>query len=452
MRQILRCFVLLILAALPLSAQAKEPLLNIHEVTSEKGISAWLVEDHTIPVIAVQFAFKGAGSSLDPEGKQGLAQLASNTMDEGAGDLTSQMFQKELRDLVASLSFSASRDDFRGSLKTLSKNKERAFELLQMAINKPRFDTEPVERMRQANQSRIRSNLSDPDWIAARLLNDTAFSGHPYALNSGGTLTSLSAITTNDLKKFHKTMLGRNNVYVAVSGDITPEELKIRLDELFADLPDVTLQAPADLDIQNQGKIVLYKKDIPQTLIQIMQPGIDSHDPDYHTAQIMNFILGSSGFGSRLTEEIREKRGLTYGVYSSFYNLDHLNGLTVSTSTKNENVLQMLALIRAEWKKMRSTPITEKELADAKSYLIGSLPLSLTSTDNIAGLLLSLQLDDRLANYLDLRENAIEAVTIEDVSRVSAQLLAEDTFVTILVGDPAGIEKATLVEKIPNAE
>lgn len=434
------------------AAQAKEPVLDIQVITSDKGITAWLVEDHSIPVISFQFAFQGAGAALDPENKQGLAQMASNTMDEGAGDLKAQDFQRELRNLVISLGFTASRDHFAGSLKTLSKNKERAFELLKLAVNEPRFDKDPVERMSKANQSRIRSSLSDPDWIAARLMNDVAFAGHPYALNSGGTLSTLNAITPADLKAFHKARLGRNNVMVAVSGDITPEEVRIRLDELFGDLPEASLTPPADLTVQNSGKTFVYERDMPQTLIEIMQPGIDTHDPDYHAAQVMNFILGSSGFGSRLTTEIREKRGLTYGIYSTFYNLDHLFGFTVSTSTKNENVPEMLSLIQKEFQTMLSDNVSKKELEDAKSYLIGSLPLSLTSTDKIAGLLLSLQLNGRLANYLELRENAIESVSVKDVRRVAERILTPENFTTVLVGKPEGLDNATPIKKIPNAE
>ncbi|MEZ5918854.1 MAG: pitrilysin family protein [Alphaproteobacteria bacterium] len=337
-------------------------------------------------------------------------------------------------------------------MKTLSKNKERAFELLKLVVNEPRFDKDPVERMSKANQSRIRSSLSDPDWIAARLMNDVAFAGHPYALNSGGTLSTLNAITPADLKAFHKARLGRNNVMVAVSGDITPEEVRIRLDELFGDLPEASLTPPADLTVQNSGKTFVYERDMPQTLIEIMQPGIDTHDPDYHAAQVMNFILGSSGFGSRLTTEIREKRGLTYGIYSTFYNLDHLFGFTVSTSTKNENVPEMLSLIQKEFQTMLSDNVSKKELEDAKSYLIGSLPLSLTSTDKIAGLLLSLQLNGRLANYLELRENAIESVSVKDVRRVAERILTPENFTTVLVGKPEGLDNATPIKKIPNAE
>lgn len=451
MRNILPLLCLIIFTCSPAQAREK-PLLDIQTVTADNGVTAWLVEDHSVPVIALQFAFRGAGTRNDPESKQGLARLASNTMDEGAGDLTAQQFQKELQDLVISLSFGASRDNFTGSLKTLSKNRDRAFELLKLALTAPRFDPDAVERMRLANQSRIRQSLSEPDWIAARILNDVAFSGHPYALNSGGTLSTLAALTPEDLHTFHRSRLGKNNLLVTVSGAITAAELKERLDDIFSTLPEVTIEPPENLEVQNQGRIFLHRKDIPQTIIEIMQPGVDPHDPDYHTAQVTNFILGSAGFGSRLTKVIREENGLTYGIHSSFYNLDYMNGWHISTSTKNENVTKMLDLIRTEWEKIRTFPVTQKELEDAKAYLIGSLPLSLTSTDKIAGLLLSLRLDDRPLDYLERRAQAIEAVTAEDVSRLAGRVLDPERFTTVLVGNPQYPGEVTLVETLPNVE
>lgn len=450
MRILFAFFAVMFLVAAP--AQAKETLLDIQQVESESGVTAWLVEDHSIPVIAVEFGFKGAGSKRDPKGKQGLARMLSNTLDEGAGNLNSQAFQKELRDLVISLKFSASRDHFTGSLKTLSKNKERAFELTKLALTKPRFDKDPVERMRKANQTRILSSLSDPGWMAARLLNDKAFAGHPYALNNGGTLSSLEKIKPEDLRKFHATSIGKNNLVVSVAGDITPEELSIVLDDIFGDLPEVELPELEALELQNQGQVFHYKRDIPQTVIEIMQPGIGRDDPAFQTAQVMNFILGSSGFGSRLTEEIREKRGLTYGIYSYFYDLDHLKGMAVSTSTANANVPEMLQLIKDEFERMVATPVSDKELREAQSYLIGSIPLSLTSTDKIAGLMNSFQLDNLPVDYLDRREEAIAATTTSDIQALAERLLKPDSFVTILVGQPEGLEETQSVSSLPNVE
>ncbi|MBL4805004.1 MAG: insulinase family protein [Alphaproteobacteria bacterium] len=435
---------------------AHATVLDIEEVTSEGGITAWLVQDDSVPVIAMDFGFKGAGAAQDPQGKQGLARMLSNTMDEGAGSLNGQEFQEALREKAISLGFSASRDNFTGSLKTLTKNKARAFELAELALTKPRFDKEAVDRMREANISRIKSSLAGPDWKAARLINDRAFEDHAYALNSGGTLSSLQDITSKDLQKFHGRVIGKNNLHVAVAGDISAEELAVALDQIFGDLPDVEIEEPADHDITNQGSTYHFADDIPQTVIEMMQPGISRDDPDFQKAQVMNFILGSSGFGSRLTKEIRENRGLTYGIYSYFYNLDHLNGLSVSTSTANANVPEMLTLIKAEFEKIKAEPISDKELQDAKSYLIGSLPLSLTSTDKIAGLMNSIQLDGLPKDYLDTRNAEIEATTVEDIQAISQKILDPDAFVTVLVGKAEGWEEngleTTTIKKLPNVE
>lgn len=450
MRKFLVIAALFIIA--PGQVWAKGALLDIQEVVSPGGIKAWLVEDHSVPVIAVEFGFRGAGAILESPEQQGLARMLSNTLDEGAGDLDSQAFQKELRDLSISLSFGSSRDDFSGSLKTLTRNKDRAFELLTLALTKPRFDEEPVARMREANQSRIRASMSDPDWIAARLMNDIAFAGHPYARNSGGTLTTLNAITPDDLRAFHK-YLGKNNLVVSVAGDIKKEELGPLLDKIFGALPEAALPAPPPmLTLQNTGTVNVYKKDIPQSVVEMLQPGIDRKDPDYQVAQVMNFVLGSSGFGSRLTEEIREKRGLTYGIYSSFMDMDYFDGLSVSTSTENKNAAEIIGLTKAEWERMKETPVSESELQDAKTYLIGSLPLSLSSTSRIAGLLLSLQMDDLPLDYLDRREAAIRAASAEDVQRVARRLLNEDAMTTIVIGQPEGIENANIITTVPNVE
>ncbi|MGQ0526518.1 MAG: M16 family metallopeptidase [Alphaproteobacteria bacterium] len=450
MMRLLFIFMLLLFCAG--TAQAK-PILDIQEVKSPGGITAWLVEDHSVPVIALQFAFRGAGAINDPDDKQGLAQILSNTMDEGAGDLTSEVFQKELRDLSIDLSFNSTRDDFSGSVKTLTVNKTRAFELIKLALNAPRFDADPVARMIASNRSRILESLNDPDWIAARLMNDVAFEGHPYARNSGGTLSSLEKITPYDLREFHKTWLAKSNLVVAVAGDIKKEELASVLDKIFSALP---ADAPAVkrplFTLKNEGQTAIFKKDVPQSVIEIMQPGIDRADPDYHTAQVMNFILGSSGFGSRLTEIIREKRGLTYGIYSSLLDMNYFDGLSVSTSTDNKNVPEMLSLIKTEWDIMKTTKISDKELQDAKSYLIGALPLSLTSTDDIAGLLLALQTDNLPLNYLDLREQAIRKTTADDVQKLAQTLLNTNKMTAVIVGAPPGIKGAVFKDKIPNAE
>lgn len=433
------------------STSMAEKYLDIKEVTSAKNITAWLVEDHSIPIIALQFSFRGTGSKTDPIDKQGLARLASNTMDEGAGDIKSHEFQEILKNKAITLHFNVSRDNFGGSLKTLTKNKEQAFNLLKLALTNPRFDKDPVDRMRSSNQSRIRSSLSNPKWMAARIQNDRIFENHPYALNSGGTLSSLEKITQDDLKLFHKS-LGKNQLVIGVSGDITKEELSNILDNVFSDIPNAKVNKSEKFKLQNSGKTYLYKQEIPQPIIEITQKGINRQASDYHTAKIMNFILGSSGFGSRLMEEIREERGLTYGIYSYFREYDEIDTLNISTSTVNKSVVEMISLINNEWDKIKNTPVSEKELQEAKSYLIGSLPLSFTSTNSIASILLSLQLDNLPIDYLDTRKDKLNSVNSSDIQTTAKRLLDKNNFTTILVGNPQGLDKAEIITKLPNVE
>ena len=442
-----------VVTSMTLAEIRKDRFLDIREIKTPAGITVWFFEDHTLPIVAVNFAFAGAGTINDPPEKQGLAKMLSNTLDEGAGDLDSRAFQKELADHSIGFGFSASRDHFSGSMKFLSREKTRAFDLLALALTKPRFDDDAIQRMRDANIVRIRSSLTDPDWRAARIMNDRAYEGHPYAMNSGGTVSGLQSITGDDLRSFLKDNITRDRLLVAVAGDLSEAEAKAFIDSAFSGLPAQSAgKKPENISIRNTGKTFLMKNDSPQTIIMMAQDGIDRTDPDWYAAQIMNFILGSSGFGSRLMEEVREKRGLTYGIYTSLDTQDHARSISLSTSTRNEKTAEMLELIRAEWVKMRDADITEDELTTAKSYITGSMPLALSSTDRISGMMLSMMLDHLPSTYLDTLADKINAVTISDIRRVSGRILNPDTLLTVLVGMPQGTDNATIVETLPNVE
>ena len=455
----MRYMYLILLTLLSVSAHAQAPtqdrFLDIEELTTPTGINVWLVEDHNVPVISLKFAFKGAGAVLAPKDKQGLVQLLSNTMDEGAGDYDAQSFQKTLADNSISLSFSSGRDSFSGSLKTLTATKPLATKLLNVALTQPRFDKEPVERMRQANMSRIKQNMSSPDWITARLMNDVAYEGHPYALNSGGTLSTLANITSQDLKNFVDENLTLDRLYVSIAGDVTKAQASDMVDAIFSSLPkNAKTQEDLTLTIKNQGKTYLHERPVPQASISIMLPSVRKTDPDYYAARIMNHIYGGSGFGSRLMETIREKEGLTYGIYSGLFEMDWTQGLSISTSTRNETVPKMLDLIKQEATTLKNTPISEDELQDAKDYILGSMPLSLTSTGALASIMLSLQLDDRPSTYLDNIDQYINAVTINDVNNVANKLLDLDQAITVIVGDPQNLnqDQVTKITTLPNVE
>ncbi len=434
-------------------APASKKMLDIREVKSPGGITAWLVEDHTLPIISIEFSFKEAGSARESKERQGLARLVSNTLDEGAGDYDSQAFQKALTDNSISLSFGAGRDDFSGSLKMLTRHKDKALELMSVALTKPRFEQEAIDRMKAANIARIKSSMTEPDWIAARLQNDLTYGDHPYALNSGGTLSSLAAITRDDLQSFVKNNLTRDRLHIGVAGDISAEELGRVLDQLFAALPEkATTSTIKDTAIQNTGKSYLYKQDIPQSFISLVGEGLDYRDPDYYPAQVMNFVLGGSGFGSRLTEEVREKRGLTYGISSYLFDMDHASGFVIGLSTENKNASEAMKIINTELARMRDQGITAEELKAAQDYMVGSLPMSFSSTAAIAATARSLQEIGYPMDHYDRYPDLIRGVTLADVERVSKRLLHPEKMLTILVGQPEGITGAETVTTLPNVE
>jgi zinc protease len=438
------------LSSTVLAAESSDRFLDIKEVQTDTGARTWLVEDHTLPIIAIRFTFLGAGSIHDPEEKQGLSYLLSTMLDEGAGEYDSQAFQKLLNDHSISLGYSAGRDDFSGSLKTLTKYKDLAFELLALSLKEPRFDEEPFQRMKASSLTRIRSSMTDPSWIASRLLNDIAYKGHPYALNSGGTISSLETITIPDLKDALN-RFSLDTLVISAVGDITEDELKDKINQLFSHLPKSTSHPEVEsIKIRGGGKTYLYEKDIPQTIIKIGQPGIDRHSPDYYTAQILNFILGGSGFGSRLTETLREERGLTYGVYTGLSMMTYNDSLFLTTQTKNESAAEVLKLIKTEWEHIINEPVSEKELENAKSYLIGALPLTLTSTDKIASLIHGLNTDKMSVNYLDNRKEKLMNVSREDIQSLAKQLLTPESLTTILIGKPTEITPTDKIETLPN--
>jgi zinc protease len=425
---------LLMTTALDAHAAAK-----VEHVVSPGGIEAYLIYEPAIPFMSLSLRFKG-GTIADPEGKEGLAYLVSGLLDEGAGELDSQAFRTELEDLAISLSFDAGRDDFTGSLKTLTEHRDRAFELLRLAMMEPRFDEEPVDRIRSQIQSSLRRKVEDPDYVASRTWFETAFAGHAYARPTEGTVESLDAIEKADLEGFVGRRLARDNLLIGVAGDVSAEELGALLDHAFGNLPATS--TPVDVPTVEPGGTgtLLVEKDVPQSQVLFGQVGLDRHDPDFYTAYVANHILGGGGFTSRLTSEIREDRGLAYSVYSYLYPMDHAPTWIGGLGTSNASVREAIELVKTEIGRMAAGEVEQPELEDAKTYLTGSFPLRLTSHDRIARLLVSIQADDLGIDYLDKRNGYIEAVTLDDVKRVAARLYHPDNLFTVVVGDPPDLE------------
>lgn len=410
-------------------------ILDIKEIHSRGGLSAWLVEDHSVPVISISFAFKNAGSVTDPENKQGRAQIVSNTLDEGAGELNAKEFQKTLRDNAIHLSFRSSRDALTGNLETLSKNKDKAFNLLHLALTQPRFDPAPLERMKNANIARIKREMQKPRWRALRLAYSKAFEEHPYALNSGGTITGIKNITPEDLKDFAQEYLGQDNLVIGISGDITEKQAAKALDKIFADLPAYSKKnVVEDISLQNNGAHFHHPMDIPQTHFQLWHPGKPRSSKEYAELSILNNIFGQSGFGSRLMSEAREKQGLTYGIYSHLRHFNRANTLVITTSTKNKSTEEMRDIIIREMSRLSRKGITQQELKATKKYITGSLPLKFTSNPSVSSTLMSLQLHDQEIDFLDRYQENIRKAKLGKVNKLASEFFRYENIMSVTVG------------------
>ena len=427
-----------LLAPLPGDAAAR-PGIDIQSVTSPGGITAWLVEDSTIPLIAMDFSFAG-GAAVDPDDKTGLANYLSSMLDEGAGDLDSQAFQRRIADLSIRMSFQAQRDHFQGSLQTLSKTREEAFDLLKLALTEPRFDAEPLERMRGQLLLSIRQDDEDPDQIANRAWMRTMFGDHPYGRPVSGSAETVGAIQANDLEELRRRLFARERLQIAVVGDIDAETLKRLLDETFGALPESSgVPVVADATPLGQPLVEVIERNIPQSVIRFGHGGIKRDDPDFIPAYIVNSILGGGGFGSRLMQEVREKRGLVYSVFSSLQPMQHAGLLLGGAATMNERAAETIAVVRQELERMAGEGPTSEELEEAKTYLTGSYPLGFDSNSKIASRLLSIQQDELGIDYVNRRNDLIEAVTLEDVRRVARGLIDADGLVVTVVGRPEGV-------------
>jgi len=432
MRQLL---VILIVVFTPLHAWA----VDVERVTSPGGIEAWLVQDHSNLVVSMRFAFKG-GSELDPVGKAGLSNLAASTMDEGAGDLDSQAFQQILADQSITLRFDAGLDRFSGQVKTLTENLDQSFDLLRQALSQPRFDAEPVARLKSQIIAGIRADSEDPGKLAYNALFANFFPGHGYAVDSDGTAQSVTALGPEDLRAFVKTRLARSNLIIGVVGDVTPERLGLLMDQAFGGLPDKpSVKRGGDVTPKATGRLQVIERGIPQSTIVFGHGGLKRDDPDYYAALVMNHILGGGSFTSRLYDEVREKRGLAYSVGSSFYPLDHAGLVIGSAATENARVSETIDVIRAEWARMAGGDVSPAELNDAKTYISGAFPLTFTSTGAIARVLVAMQLNKLGIDYLDKRKAYIDAVDMDDVKRVAATYLHPDALDIVVVGKPAGV-------------
>jgi len=422
------CAAMLALSSAPSQAAAK-----IQRLVSPGGIEAWFVQDATVPLIAMEYAFSG-GASQDPPGKSGVGNLVADLLDEGSGDLDSKTFHERLDRRAIELSFQASRDQFRGSLRMLKDNKDEAYDLLRMALTSARFEPADVERIRGQVISTLRRESTNPSTLAGRKFLEVAFGDHPYSRPATGTLDSVPKIEISDLKDYTRRIVAKDTLRIAVVGDVDPDTLGKLLDKTFGGLPaKAELMPIPDVVAAKPPQRAFIPLDVPQTVVTFGGPGIGRHDPDFMTAYVLNHILGGGGLSSRLYKEVREKRGLAYSIYEALLWMDHSALFIGNTGTRADRAGETVDAIETEIRRIAAQGPTQNELDEAKSYLKGSQMLALDTSSKLAQALLQYQLDRLPIDYIEKRNAIVDAVTLDDTKRVAKKLWG-DGLLTVIVG------------------
>ncbi|RWR06791.1 M16 family metallopeptidase [Paenirhodobacter populi] len=422
-----------LMAAIPAHA------LDIREVTSPGGIKAWLVEAHDIPFTALEIRFRG-GASLDAPGKRGEINLMTATLEEGSGNHDSQGFAAAQEMLAARFGFDVDDDTLSVSARMLTENRDKAVDLLRGALTDPHFDQASVDRVRGQVLSIIASDAKDPGALATQTFRKIAYGDHPYGSSLNGTADSVKALTREDMFDAKARVMAKDRMVVSAVGDITPDQLGEMLDRLLGDLPDTGAPLPEPVAPTLGGGITVVPFDSPQSVVIFGQKGIALDDPDFFPAYVLNQILGAGGFSSRLMDEVREKRGLTYGIYTYLVSRDLSDTWQGSFASANEKVAEAVKITQEEWARAATGEVTDQELDDAKTYLTGAYPLRFDGNANIADILAGMQLNGMPIDYIDTRNDKVEAVTKEDVARVARRLMDPAGLHFVVVGTPVGLE------------
>lgn len=429
----------LALAALAFLAGAPAAsAMKIEKIVSPSGIEAWLVREQATPLVALNYAFHG-GSSQDTPEKSGTANLTADMLDEGAGDLDSRAYHERLEQRAIEMSFRVGRDYFYGSMRTLNEHRDEAFDLLRLALTKPRFDNDALERVRGQELAGLRRETTSPNDLASRAWWSAAFPDHPYGRETKGSLETVPRITADDLRDYVRRAFARNELTISIVGDVDAKTAGELVDRAFAGLPAKNdLKSVPATTPRGLGRRIVINLDVPQAVVTFGGNGIERSDPDFMAAYIVNHILGGGSFSSRLYREVREKRGLAYGVSDSLVWFKRAAVVLGGTATRADRTADALEIIEKETKRMAEEGPTPEELAAAKSFLKGSYALSLDTSAKIAAQLTQIQLDKLGIDYIQRRGAMIDAVTIDDAKRAAKRLYSGGMLVTV-VGRPKGL-------------
>jgi zinc protease len=411
---------------------------DVDAFVTPKGIEVWHVEERTVPLISMTYAFE-TGSLTDPEGKEGTAYLLSGLLEEGAGNLSGEVFREKRDDNSVRLGFQATADQFTGSMQTPSANAAVAFDLLKLAITAPTIPPEALERTRQQAMVGAMGRINSPSDIAFQEAGKLVMPGHPYLRNSQGLASSIPLITRDDILAARLRMFTRTKLKVAVVGAISKQEIIAYVDAVFGELPQSTSTFTVETPAPITGAVTkVLDWDMPQTFVLFGSNGVRSVEPDYRAAQILYQIVG--GDAGRLTQEIREKRGLTYGVGLSSFAYSKVSFSAGSMAVENARAGDAVKVLKEVLADVAAKGVTEEEVAAAKLYLKGQFAFFFENSGATAATLLNFMTQDLSPTYHKVRNTEVDATRLEDVNAVAKRILDVNKLVVVAIGKPEGMK------------
>jgi zinc protease len=428
-------FLLFILTLLFFAPLSDSYALDIKREVLDNGLTLLIVERHNLPMVTVTLGVK-AGNLVEPEDKSGLANLTASLLSEGTAKRTGRQISEEIEFVGGSLGASGGSDYATVNLSVLKKDISLGFNLLSDVILNPSFTDDEIKKKVKKIKGSLKAGEEDPSFVASKAFMKEVFGNHPYGRLVQGSEACLDSIKRDDIVEFHKSYYTPDNSIMSVVGDITPGEVKALLDQYFSAWQMKRINPPSLPELTHaRKKTIIIDKELTQANIVLGHLGVERSNPDYYAVSVMNYILGGGGFASRLMQNVREEKGLVYDI-SSFFSANRIGGaFEVSLQTKNESANEAIEEILKEIKKIRSEPVSEKELSDAKAFLTGSFPMRIETGARIANFLIAVEYYGLGMGYADKYPSYINGITREDVLRAAEKYLDPDNYVLVVVAD-----------------
>ena len=419
--------------------------LDVKREVLENGLVLMVVERHNLPVVRVAVGID-AGSLNEPADKAGLANIVAALLTEGTAGRTARQISEEIEFVGGDIGASGGVDYITVGLSVLKKDMDLGFDLLSDIILNPVFPEDEINKKKERIKGGLKASEEDPRFVASKNFRKAVFGDHPYGRLVTGTAVTIDRITRQDIVSFHSRYYVPGNSIMVVVGDVTGDEVKGLIDKYFGKWRGGKTSPPAlpPLNAVKQRKTITINRDLAQATVILGHIGVKRDNPDYYALSVMNYILGGGGFASRLMQNIREDRGLVYDIYSYFAADRYGGSFQVVLQTKNESANTAISEVLREINSIRNNPVSDAELSDAASFLTGSFPMRIETSDRIARFLVAVEYYGLGADYIDRYPGYINSVTKEDILRVAEKYLDPENFILVVVGD---LEKTALREE-----